>query len=181
MWGCQPDMLSAGFEYLCMGNLRFTVKGSCEIMVVKAEHLFKLATELSARLSKPMAAYSDKFTPNDLVEKILLHDMNPEGLAVAAELGMKAYRATVGAGTVMFVPAGYAVVERALGSDAVSGFRTHIIDGPEVLDAVTVVEEALLKFTSAEKNPVLLMFATARAALQKAGHGKTDKKDAANK
>ena len=28
IWGCQSDMLSGGFEYMCMGNIRFTAKGS---------------------------------------------------------------------------------------------------------------------------------------------------------
>ena len=72
------------------------------------------------------------------------------GLKVAEEVGMKAFRSTVPAGSLCFIPAGFVCVERTLGGQLVSGWRAHCIEGAHVADAFNELLPALRASGSAK-------------------------------
>ena len=161
LWGCKPDMLQAGFEHLCLGNLRFTSKGTREVACCHVDSVFRLAEVLAEKTGKAPVV-SEKYSVLDLVEHILLNSMGETGLAAAETVGLKAFRCTCGPGTVMFIPAAFAVVERGLGSDLVCGFRTHVIESQAVPKSFATLEAQMLKYSSVDKNAVLKTFSTVR-------------------
>lgn len=169
MWGGQQDLLQGGFEFQCLGNLRFTSKGTREIAVTKFTELYEVMKELAAMQGKPLPDYSSNNTVADHVERIMLHDMSVEGLKLAVDKGMKAYRFTAGPGSMVFIPAGYVAVERAIGTEGCTGFRLHIIENENVLNAVAPVEAILKSYSTVDQQPVLKAFADVKASLVKAG------------
>ena len=168
MWGCQQDMLQGGFEFQCLGNLRFTSRGTREIAAAKFTDLFAVMKLLAAEKGKPMPNYSNQNTIADHVERALLHEMTTEGLKFAVDGGMKAFRFTAGPGSMVFVPAGWVTVERAIGVEGCTGVRMCIIEDANVLSAVSPVEAILSSYSGAE-SAVLKAFADVRAAMGAAG------------
>ena len=90
---------------------------------------------------------------------------------------MKAFRTTAAAGSLMFIPAGFAYVDRGLGTDSVQGWRLHIIEGSSVLQSVSTLEEKFLTYSSVENNLVLKMFQSLREGLEKDGEAPEGSKD----
>ena len=166
-WGCMTDMLQAGFEHMTLGSLRFTAKGSREIAMAPFDQVMKVAEQIAETRSKAITL-DDAHTLHELVENTMLHDMNEAGIAIAEKVGVTAFRGTSSAGSLMFVPAGFVCVERALGSEAAYGWRTSVIESKGVVDhALASLEKKLLTYTSEEKNPTLRAIATVRQSIAK--------------
>ncbi len=53
---------------------------------------------------------------------VWVQDLGCPGLAIAEEAGLKVHRSTAAANSILFIPAGYVVVERGLGTEVVYGF-----------------------------------------------------------
>ena len=164
-WGCMPDMLAAGLEHQGLGNIRYTAKGSREVACVHYSFVQKVAEGISESRTKVLAI-SDKYTVADMVENTLLKDMDEKGLSIAEQCGMKAFRGTVPAGSLCFIPAGFATVERALGSEAVQGWRTALIEGPNVLESLSVLEHMVKSYTTDEKKSILAGIALVRRGIE---------------
>jgi len=177
-WGCQTDMLQAGLEYACLGNLRFTAKGSREVACTHADHVLTLANALAESRAKPPIAFSERATVPDLIERVLMTEMTEAGLAAAEKCEMKAFRATVPAGSVLFTPSGFACVERGLGVEVVQGWRLHIAEGESVLQSVSTLEEKFKTYSSADKNAVLRGFAALRDVIDRPAKGDEVKEQA---
>ena len=173
-WGCQADMLQASLEYACFGNLRFTVKGSREVACVHANDVLALADSLAEARGRLPVTFSEKVTVPEVIEKTLMTEMTEAGLAVAEKAGMKAWRATAAAGSLMFVPSGFACVDRGLGTDVIQGWRLHVVEHSTVLESVSKLEEKFKMYSSADKNLVLKGFQALRDKLDR------DEKRAAN-
>ena len=161
--------MQAGFEFQCLGNLRYTVKGTREIAVTKFTDLYTVMKELAIANNKPFPAYTAQFTVADHVERSMLHEMTAEGLKIASEQGMKAYRFTAGPGSMVFIPAGYVTVERAIGIEGCTGVRLHIIEDEKVLTAVSPVEDILRAYSTSDESRALKSFEDVKASLVKAG------------
>jgi hypothetical protein len=164
MWGCKSDMMQAGLEHGGLGNLRFTAKGAREIACCHVKELWSLV----GGLKKHPVELSEKMTMFDVIEDTLLSDFTETGLQMAEEAGMKAFRGVSGSGSVIFIPAGFVVVERGIGSDMVVGWRLQICEDPDVIKSVGLIKTLLEGYTSGEKNSMLKSFHSAEGALAKA-------------
>ena len=161
-WGCKPDMMQAGFEHSCLGNIRFTAKGAREIACCHSQHIMKLADALAEKAGKAPPTFSDKSTVLDLIESTCLNNMGDQGLGIADKLGLRAWRGSAGPGSIVFIPTAFAVVERALGADVVFGFRTHVVENIDVAASFAELENKMLAHTDADKSSVLKTFAAVR-------------------
>ena len=153
-WGCMSDMMAAGLEHQAMGNLRFTMKGAREVACTHFDNVLKVAEGIMESRSKVLVI-NEKYTVNDMIESTLLRDMDDKGLSIAEECQMRAFRCTAPAGSLLFIPAGFATVERALGTEVVQGWRTAVIEGPNVLDRLSSVENKVKGYAKIEANPTL--------------------------
>jgi hypothetical protein len=142
-WGCNPDMLQAGFEHGALGCLRYTGKGTREVACCHISHLLKLLEEMAGQLGKSVPVLTEQFSLQDLVEKVMLEDMTEAGLQIAEKLSMKAFRGTSAPGSLLYIPSGFVVVERALGADVVFGWRLHILEGENAMKSVEAVEDLM--------------------------------------
>ena len=71
-WGCKPDMLQAGFEYGCVGNLRYTLKGSREIACVHYDEFIEVSARIADKTGKTFPTFSEKLSVPDFVETVMM-------------------------------------------------------------------------------------------------------------
>ena len=77
------------------------------------------------------------------------------------------YKVVQEAGTALYVPPSYVVVDRALAGQTVHGFRAHFIEDADCPTRFQVLKSHLEKYTDAEKNKVLSLFATVEATIKR--------------
>ena len=105
---------------------------------------------------------SDKNRLADVIEQILMSDMaEPVALQVAEQSGLRVFRGSASAGSLMFVPAGMAVVERGIGTDMPYGWRTSIIETPEVVKTLEPLVD-MVKKSGGTGNPTATMYETVK-------------------
>ena len=168
VWGCMTDMLAPGLEHMYLGSLRFTGRGVREIACMPSASVLTLASDIAKDSGKALPEYSEKNTLQDTIEKTIMDGMSDVVLNKAEEARLKAYRCTAGPGSLLFIPAGFAIVERALGAEVVTGFRTSCIENPNVMGTLEPLCDILRKYTD-EKNAVLQGIASVEASLQRTG------------
>ena len=85
-------------------------------MVLCAADCVRVAQDLTAE------QISSKCTVTDMVERVLMAPWSDSFVQACARQGVRCWRGVAGPGSVVFLPAGTAVLERCLGGDAALGF-----------------------------------------------------------
>ena len=97
-----------GFEHRCMPTIRFHLKGERELVCLPVQALLNLRHKIDKKVSKD---YSIVQLLTDVCKGLQLDE-----LAAFSEGGYSFYRGVAGPNTVVFVPAGFMIVERVIGS-----------------------------------------------------------------
>ena len=134
MWGSKENMIRSAHETLGLAVLKYTAKGCREVSCVSAEMGWQLSSAIHEKMEQPMPELNESTSIFKVMADVLHSNLGPEGLVVASELeGMAAYRATVGAGSVLFLPAGTMFSERTVGGQFAYGWRTSVVEHADVL------------------------------------------------
>ena len=139
LWGGMPDMQQGALEHLALGSFRFTVGGTREIACLSAVSLLGSAAAQLESAGKQQRTYSDKAPLHDAVESVLF-GMNEAAISNAEAKGMRCWRVTVGPGSLVFVPAGFAVVDRTIGPECVYGLRTSVVENTKAIQNLLPLE-----------------------------------------
>lgn len=129
MWGNRDDMVRSSFETLGMAALRFTSKGSREICCVSLETAELILKTVYDKLEQPPPTPEVGRSWPKVLAECLQTQLGKSGLALLSELeGLTAFRTTLTAGSLCFVPSGYIWSERTVGGQFCYGWRTSIVE-----------------------------------------------------
>jgi hypothetical protein len=111
-----------GFEHRCMPTIRLHLRGEREFVCVPVQALMNLRHKIDKKVGKD---YSIVQLLTDVCKGLQL-----EELAAFSEAGYSLYRAVAGPNTVVFVPAGFMIVERVIGSLPSIALKLNVLASP---------------------------------------------------
>jgi hypothetical protein len=165
IYGLMPSMLCNGsFERQAVGNARYQIQGTREVILMKMIDLQKVAEELSftartgPHLDQMVGYMNDlNFEWGEDVDKALLKHK------------IKIFRQTIGPGALTYIPIGFIVCERVLQNEPVIGFRTSMLDSdPDVQSCFRKLVTAVAA-TSPDKDVLKAFLQKALLALPEPG------------
>ena len=151
-------MLGCAFEHSCIGNVRYTGEGSRELILCPYNAVYECQVRIG-KLSNEEITISEEYTPYTVVKHFFcqsLPEADVEAMGIIKRCPM--YAGTVGPGTVIVVPAGWTVMDRAIGGTGALGWRVHVIEDNRVGQRVQKIKDQMLTYSTAETNGVLKMF-----------------------
>ena len=137
MWGNKADMVRSSFEVLGLATLKYTSKGSREVCCIPMKLAEKILTAVHDKLEQPLPIASAGRCQLRILAECMQSQLGPAGLSLADKIDVvEAYRATVHAGSLMYIPSGYIFSERTVGGQLCLGWRMSCVESSHAADVV---------------------------------------------